>query len=96
MFRGLLPDIFKPGFWKELGQNLLLAWKLLRDPRVPLRTKTIPLFVIFYILSPFDLVPFYLPVIGQLDDFALLLLGMRLFVRLAPPEVVASHQPEAG
>jgi uncharacterized membrane protein YkvA (DUF1232 family) len=53
--------------------------------------------VMVYVLSPIDLVPGFLaPVLGQLDDATLLVLGVYLFIRWSPAEVVAEHMASIG
>jgi uncharacterized membrane protein YkvA (DUF1232 family) len=69
-----------------------LAWRLLRDSRVPGWVKIIPIGGLLYLISPIDLVPgFMLPGIGQMDDLVLLLLAMKAFVDLSPPGIVREH-----
>lgn len=63
--------------------------RLESDPRVQWWVKLIPVLVVAYLVSPFDLD--WLPVIGWMDDAALVALGARWFVRLCPPEVVSEH-----
>lgn len=92
MFDRLLPNVLSPGYWRKTWQELQLVWQLLRDPRVPKRQKALPAVVLAYLLSPFDLIPGFLPVIGQLDDFALLLLGLKAFVYIAPEELVVEYK----
>ncbi len=53
--------------WK---QRLALLTGLARDPRLPLRVRLLPLLVVAYVASPIDLVPDFIPVLGQLDDIA--------------------------
>lgn len=62
-------------------------WKLLRHPRTPWWSKAIVVATLAYVLSPVDLIPDALPLVGQLDDLALLMLGMALAARLAPRAV---------
>ena len=88
----LLPNILSPGFWKKLWADVKLAWRLTLDPDVPSYLKLIPAVVGVYLLSPFDLIPGFLPIIGQIDDLAILLLGIKLFIRLAPDEVVQRYR----
>ena len=71
---------------------LRLAWYLLLDERVPMWTKTVPALVVAYVLSPLDLIPDVLLGVGQLDDLAIFLLGLQLFINLSPPEIVAEVQ----
>lgn len=65
-----------------------LTWGLFRDPRVSKPHKAILLGALAYVASPIDVVPDFIPVIGQVDDLLLLLAALEMFVRLAPPEVV--------
>jgi uncharacterized membrane protein YkvA (DUF1232 family) len=79
--------------WIELLRSLRLAWHLVRDPRVSLLAKSIiPGLVLLYMLSPVDLSPDFLPLLGQVDDLAVLLMGIRLFIALCPPEIVQEHE----
>jgi len=91
----LLPSVINPHYWKKTGDDLLLSWRLLGDGRVPLLLKVIPVLVVIYLLSPIDLIPGFLPVIGQLDDFGLLLVALAAFIRLAPDHVVDEYRPAA-
>ncbi|MBN2333521.1 MAG: DUF1232 domain-containing protein [Deltaproteobacteria bacterium] len=70
-----------------------LCWRLLLDSRVSLPVKMIPVAAVFYLLSPYDLLPdFMLPVVGQLDDLVVIVLACRLFLSLVPPEIVNEHR----
>ncbi len=87
------PTSSGPGLWLEILRNGQLAFKLMQDPRVSTTMKIlIPVVVAAYILSPIDLVPDFVPVLGQLDDLAIVALAVKLFISLAPPAVVAEHQ----
>ncbi len=69
-----------------------LAWRLLRDGRVPGWAKLIPVAGLLYLLSPIDLIPeAVLPLVGEVDDIVLLLLAVKLFIDLSPPGVVREH-----
>jgi len=72
-------------------RELKLLRRLLLDERVPLWQKAIPVAALLYLVSPLDLIPDIVPVVGQLDDLAVLLASLRLFRRLAPPALVAEH-----
>jgi uncharacterized membrane protein YkvA (DUF1232 family) len=63
-----------------------------RDPRVPWYAKALAIAVAGYALSPIDLIPDFIPVLGYLDDVILLPLGILLVVRLIPPEIMAEHR----
>ncbi|MFZ2359725.1 MAG: YkvA family protein [Anaerolineae bacterium] len=81
---------------QDIWQNLQLAFRLYGDPRVSLLLKTMaPVAALAYFIMPIDLLPDFIPVLGQLDEVAIILLLIRLFISLAPPEVVAEHRGEA-
>ncbi len=69
-----------------------LALRLLRDPAVPTYLKAVPFAALAYVLSPLDFLPDFIPVIGQLDDIGVLVLGVKGFLRLCPSDVVAFHR----
>lgn len=68
-----------------------LVWRLIRDRRVPLWTKAIPLIAAAYIVSPVDFIPDIIPVLGQLDDITVLLAGLRAFRQIVPVEILEEH-----
>ena len=81
------------GILGELVRNAQLVWRLLKDPRVPLPIKLIiPGVVGVYLLSPIDFMPDVLPLIGQIDDIAVLFGGVMLFIQMCPPDVVDEHR----
>jgi len=67
-----------------------------RDPRVPWYAKALAVVVAAYALSPIDLIPDFIPVLGYLDDLILVPLGILLTVRLIPPEVMNEHRRRAA
>ena len=78
---------------QEIWQNGQLAWRLYGDPRVSFLLKAMaPVLGLAYFIMPIDLIPDLIPVLGQLDEIAIFLLLMRLFISLAPPELVAEHR----
>jgi uncharacterized membrane protein YkvA (DUF1232 family) len=81
---------------QDIWQNLQLAFRLYGDPRVSVLLKAMaPVVALAYIVMPIDLLPDFIPVLGQLDEVAIILLLVRLFISLAPPEVVAEYRGEA-
>ncbi|MCB0157511.1 MAG: DUF1232 domain-containing protein [Caldilineaceae bacterium] len=54
-------------------------------------TKVIPVVVAAYILFPIDLIPGFIPILGQMDDLAVLMVGIQLFLKLAPSRVVEEY-----
>jgi uncharacterized membrane protein YkvA (DUF1232 family) len=90
----VLPNLLNPNYWKKMWAEIALVWQLMRDGRVPIYLKIIPVLVALYLLSPLDLIPGFLPIIGQLDDFGLLLVGLSTFIRLAPKDVIEEYLPK--
>jgi uncharacterized membrane protein YkvA (DUF1232 family) len=78
----------------DLLRQFKLIWRLLKDRRVPLWMKAIPFLSLAYLLVPTDLVPDILLGLGQLDDMAVLALGVKLFTELVPEQVVQEHREE--
>ena len=67
-----------------------------RDPRVPWYAKLLALCVAGYALSPIDLIPDFIPVLGYLDDVVIVPLGILAVVKLVPPNVMAEHRAAAS
>ena len=65
-----------------------LYWRLFRDWRVPILPKALLVLALVYVVSPLDVIPDFIPVIGEMDDIVVVLSGLWLFIRLCPPEVV--------
>jgi uncharacterized membrane protein YkvA (DUF1232 family) len=72
---------------------IVLFRRLLRDGRLTRARKTLVLAVIVYLALPLDIVPDFLPVVGQLDDAIVVGLALRAVLRGAGPEVVREHWP---
>jgi uncharacterized membrane protein YkvA (DUF1232 family) len=67
-----------------------------RDPRVPWYAKMLALCVAGYALSPIDLIPDFVPVLGYVDDVVIVPLGILAVVKLIPPEIMAEHRALAA
>ncbi len=80
---------------KQLKQQTLTVYFAARDPRTPWFVRLLALLVAAYALSPIDLIPDFIPIIGYLDDLLLLPLGIALVVRLTPPDVIAAARTKA-
>ena len=78
--------------FRAVVNQVWLTWKLLRDQRVPVWMKLLLLIPFLYVVSPIDLIPDFIPVLGQLDDLGIVLLGMRLFESLVPEYIVQEHR----
>ncbi len=72
------------------------AWLCARDPRTPWYARAFGLLVTAYALSPIDLIPDFIPVLGLLDDAILVPAGIWLFVKMVPPELFEEHRAQAA
>jgi uncharacterized membrane protein YkvA (DUF1232 family) len=77
-----------------LIEQVMLTWRLIRDPRVSLLSKAIPVLAVAYVLSPFDIIPDFLIGLGQLDDLGIIIGAMRLFESVTPEYIVLEHREE--
>lgn len=66
-----------------------------RDPRVPWYAKIVAICVVAYALSPIDLIPDFIPVLGYLDELVILPLGIMLVVKMIPDEVMGEYRGKA-
>ena len=82
------------GMLKSLINQVRLVGRLLKDTRVPAYLKVLPFAPLLYFIFPLDLIPDMIPVIGQLDDFGVLLLALQAFVMLVPQYVVDEHRDD--
>jgi len=81
------------GFFQDIILQGKLILRLMSDKEVNFLLKLLPIAALVYVVSPVDLLPgLMLPVIGALDDAAVLWLGTTVFVALCPDEVVQKHR----
>ena len=80
---------------RTIKQDVHAIYLASRDPRVPWQAKALAICVAAYALSPIDLIPDFIPVLGYLDDLIILPLGVLLVVRMIPPEIMAEHRGAA-
>ena len=88
-------DEQRPSLARRIRIDAHAAWLAARDPRCPWHARAFGLFVTAYALSPIDLVPDFIPVLGLLDDALLIPLGLWLFVRMVPGGLMAEHRAAA-
>ncbi len=85
--------------WKTRARHLKTEVRALglacRDPRVGWSTRLLALCVVVYALSPIDLIPDFIPILGLLDDLILLPLGIALVLKTIPPEVMCECRERA-
>jgi uncharacterized membrane protein YkvA (DUF1232 family) len=78
-----------------IKRDVVALWLAARDPRVPWYAKAVAMAAAVYALSPIDLIPDFIPVVGYLDDLIIVPLGILLAVRLIPPDVMGELRSEA-
>lgn len=79
----------------ELKTQLMTLWYCRSHPDTPLAAKLLAALVVGYALSPIDLIPDFIPVLGQLDDLILVPLGIYVVLRLLPKHVIAESRAKA-
>lgn len=80
------------GFLTGIFKQFRLVWMLMQDGRVPLWAKAIVPLSLIYLVSPIDIFPDVILGLGQLDDLGVILLGMSLFIKSCPPNIVQYYQ----
>lgn len=73
---------------KRLKRDGMTLWFAAKDPRTPWHAKALGAFVVAYALSPIDLIPDFIPILGYVDDVLLLPGLIWLAIRLLPPEIL--------
>jgi uncharacterized membrane protein YkvA (DUF1232 family) len=81
---------------KAIKRDVHALYLAARDPRVPWLAKAVAVLVAGYALSPIDLIPDFIPVLGYLDDLIIVPLGIWIAVRLIPLDVMAGHRATAA
>ncbi len=80
----------------SLKRDVVTIALAVRDPQVPWYAKAVGVCVAAYALSPIDLIPDFVPVLGLLDDLVLVPLGLLLAVHLIPADIFAKHRVVAA
>jgi uncharacterized membrane protein YkvA (DUF1232 family) len=81
---------------REIKRDVVAVWIAARDPRVPWYAKLVAGAVAAYALSPIDLIPDFIPVLGYVDDLVIVPAGLFLTVRLIPPDLMVEFRREAS
>jgi uncharacterized membrane protein YkvA (DUF1232 family) len=79
-----------------LKRDVLALWFCYRDPRTPLVAKVLAMLIVAYALSPIDLIPDFIPVLGYLDDLILLPAAVYFALRLIPSAVLEDSRVQAA
>jgi uncharacterized membrane protein YkvA (DUF1232 family) len=93
---GVVHRIWEITMWKAVllfkcfRSELLLVWAMLRDPRTPALAKLTAIAAVLYVVSPVDLVPDLIPILGWFDDGIVAIILLKLATKFLPPELYAS------
>jgi len=79
-----------------LKRDVLALWYCYRDARTPFAAKLMAMLIVGYALSPIDLIPDFIPVLGYLDDLILLPLAIYLTLKLIPADVLQDARTQAA
>jgi len=79
----------------SLKRDVMTLWFALRHPDTPWYARALATVLIAYALSPIDLIPDFIPVLGYLDDLILIPLGIALALKMIPPQVMADSRIQA-
>jgi uncharacterized membrane protein YkvA (DUF1232 family) len=90
-----LRQLFGAANRARMAIQLLALWKLFKHPQTPRAAKAVAIFVVAYALSPIDLIPDFIPVLGMLDELIMLPLGVALAIRLTPHALWQARLAEA-
>ena len=80
---------------RRLKSELYALYFAYRDPRMPTHAKLFTALVVGYAISPIDLIPDFIPILGYLDDIVLVPLGIALALRMIPDEILADSRERA-
>lgn len=80
---------------RALKRDVVALWIAARDHRTPWYAKAVAGAIAAYALSPIDLIPDFVPVLGYVDDLLIVPLGIMLAIKLIPTELMAEYRAEA-
>ena len=81
---------------RRIKRDAVAVYFAARDPETPLVVRALAVMVAGYALSPIDLIPDFIPVVGYLDDLIIVPIGLLLVIRLLPPHVLESSRAKAA
>ena len=81
-------------FLFRLISSIRLVWKLLTDSRVPFWIRLALPLALIYVISPIDILPDFIPVMGRVDDIISIVAGIMILLKLAPKKVVNQHKKD--
>lgn len=83
------------GWAKKLKHDVLVLWFALKNPQTPLLSKVVGFFTVAYALSPIDLIPDFVPILGYLDDIILIPILVWITLKLIPESVISLSRQQA-
>ncbi len=92
MATGVTSWLSWPALVRTLFLHVRLAVRLIREPSVPRYLKAVPILAACYVLSPIDVLPDLVPMLGQLDDLGVIMLALELFLRWCPADAASFHR----
>lgn len=81
---------------RNIKRDVVAVYFAARDPQTPWPVRVLAVLVAAYALSPIDLIPDFIPVLGYLDDLLLVPLGLMLVIKLLPPQVLEASRAKAS
>ncbi len=89
-----ISSMLSSSFLGDLMNQIKLVYYLVRDRDVPIYLKVLPFLGVLYVLFPIDLITDIIPVLGQVDDLMILTIGAKVFIEMAPAQVVAKYMAQ--
>lgn len=80
---------------RSLKRDVVAVYFAARDPATPWAIRVLAILVAAYALSPIDLIPDFIPILGYLDDLLIVPLGLWVVIRLLPPQVLTAARAQA-
>jgi uncharacterized membrane protein YkvA (DUF1232 family) len=81
---------------RNIKRDVVAVWLAARDPRTPWAARVLAVGVAAYALSPIDLIPDFIPILGYLDDLLIVPLGILAVIRLVPAPLIAEFRASAA
>ena len=89
--RSVKGDLRKRIMALRFRAKLSFGWRVFRDPETPVVAKCVIPAVLAYLAMPLDIIPDFIPVLGQLDDLLVIAVGLGIVLRMTPRHVIEDH-----
>jgi uncharacterized membrane protein YkvA (DUF1232 family) len=87
---------FLPLLWGRFRTEAKMVWAMLADPAAPLLAKLVAVLGLLYLISPIDILPDFIPILGWVDDGVVVALFLALAYKLLPPELYEQLRRKTG